>query len=68
MKELKKDMIDAGISIPEGKCMQAADLQALAQRHGMQTTTQKQKILPGWESKRNFTHTLGAWVDCQIRL
>jgi len=51
MKELKKDLQDAGVSLHLGKPLKLAYLQALAQQHGLEINTQKQKILPGWEGK-----------------
>jgi len=50
MKQLKKDLRDAGVDIPIGK-WRIADLRALALQHGIQMTIEKQKILPGWEGK-----------------
>jgi len=50
MKQLKKDLRDAGVDIPIGK-QHIADLWALALQHGIQMTIKKQRILPGWEEK-----------------
>jgi len=48
---LKKDLQSAGVTLPVGKPLHLADLQALVQQHGVQTTVEKQKIIQGWEGK-----------------
>jgi len=61
---LKKDLQSAGIDLPAGKPMYLADLQALVQQHRMQTTVEKQKIIPDWEGNpKNPSNSLGAQVD-----
>jgi len=51
VKNLKKDLQSAGVTLPVGKPLCLANLQALAQQHGVQTTVEKQKIIQGWEGK-----------------
>jgi len=51
MKQLRKDLQDANMSIPLGRQLKLADLQALAQQHSLEITTEKRKILLGWEGK-----------------
>jgi len=51
MKELKKDLLAAGVSMPFGKQLHIADLNLLACQNGIPTMIKKQKNLPGWEGK-----------------
>jgi len=50
MKQLKKELRDAGVPLPLYG-MRQADLHALAQTHGLSLRIDKQKVLPGWEGK-----------------
>jgi len=50
MTELRKELKEAGVDIPLGT-RRAADLHALAQQHGLEITTERQKVLPGWQGK-----------------
>jgi len=50
MKELKKELQEAGVPVPLNQ-MQQADLHALAQAHRLPSTIKKPNVLPGWEGK-----------------
>jgi len=63
VKQLKKDLQDAGVSLPLGR-FKLADCQALACQYGLENTTEKGKIfLAGKEDPKVFANTLGAQVD-----
>ena len=50
-RDFRKDLLSAGVTLPPERQMHLADYHALAQQHGIETTIEKKKIIPGWEGK-----------------
>jgi len=50
MKQLKKELREAGVPLPLYR-MRQADLHVLAQTHGLSLMVHKPDVLPGWEGK-----------------
>jgi len=68
MKELKKDLQDAGVSLPLGKWLKLANLQALAQQQGLEISTKKHSSWLGRKTQGYSTNTLGMQVDWWVQL